>query len=356
MILDEILAHKRTEVAQRVEAMPLREIKSRLSDAPPPLDFLKRLCRNEAGLPAVIAEVKKASPSKGVIRADFDPEAIAKAYEAAGASAISVLTDERFFQGSLDYLRLVRRTVRLPVLRKDFVVDEYQVFEARAAGADAVLLIVAALEKVQLAELMNRATEIGLQALVEVHDEAELAVAVEVGAPLIGINNRNLRTFEVSLETTARLMALVRGLAPSPQPSPPGEGAGRDVLSPVGVAPSPQPSPPGEGAGRDVLSPLGAAPSPQPSPPGEGAGRDVASPPGAAPSPQPSPPGEGERKATAVARGQVRFVSESGIFTREDMVRLGAMGVDAVLIGEALMREEDIEGKLRGLIAPSPSP
>ena len=206
----------------------------------------------------MIAEVKKASPSKGLIRADFDPEAIARSYESAGASAISVLTDEKFFQGSLDYLKLVKRTVSLPVLRKDFIIDAYQVFEARTAGADAILLIVAALPHDSLTALMNCASELGMDQLVEVHDESELETALEVGAPLIGINNRNLRTFEVTLDTTARLLPMIP---------------------------------------------------------------------------------------------RAKTVSESGIFTRRDMVSLGAMGVDAVLIGEALMRQDDIQAKLAELTA-----
>jgi len=211
LTLDMILAEKKTEVEARKVALPVRELKSRLSDAPQPLDFSRKLVRNAAGTPAVIAEVKKTSPSKGLIRPDFDPEEIAKAYEAGGAAAVSVLTDEKFFQGSLDYLRRVKRVISLPVLRKDFIIDEYQVFEARAAGADAILLIVAALDKDTLAALMNRATEIGLQCLVEVHDEAEMDVALDVCAPLVGINNRDLRTFEVSLDTTERVIAFARG-------------------------------------------------------------------------------------------------------------------------------------------------
>ncbi|MCX8053788.1 MAG: indole-3-glycerol phosphate synthase TrpC [Armatimonadetes bacterium] len=257
MILDRILDVKRAEVERRKAAFPIRELKSRIGDAPIPLDFAKRLVRNQAGLPAVIAEVKKASPSKGVIREDFEPVSIATSYEDAGAAAISVLTDEEFFQGSLSYLRQVKQAVSIPVLRKDFIIDEYQVFESRAAGADAILLIVAALERDILCKLMNRANEIGLHCLVEVHDEAEMEIAIDVCAPIIGINNRNLKTFEVSLDTTARLLPMIP---------------------------------------------------------------------------------------------RAKKVSESGIFTRDDLIKLGRLGIDAVLIGEALMRERDVGAKLRELL------
>lgn len=261
MILDKILQSKIVEVKSRKAAQPMDELMRRTKDMPHALDFAGALKQNAIGLPAVIAEVKKASPSKGLIRSDFDPASIALAYESAGASAVSVLTDSEFFQGSLDYLSLVKKTISLPVLRKDFVIDEYQLWEARAAGADAVLLIVAALEKSMLRNLMAVAGGIGLQCLVEVHDEFEMDVAMSVGARIIGINNRNLQTFEVSLDTTSRLL----------------------------------------------------------------------------------------RNAKNVKQ-DAQIVSESGIFTREDMQKLGHMGVDAVLIGEALMREHDIAAKLRELI------
>jgi len=257
VILDSILQEKRIEVARRRAQIPIAELKARLTDSPAPRDFSAGLVRSESGIPAVIAEAKKASPSKGLIRADFDPVQVAKSYEAGGAAAISVLTDEKFFEGSLDYLAAVREAVRLPVLRKDFLIDEYQVFEARASGADAILLIVAALDRDTLRRLMNLASELGMQCLVEVHDEAEMDVALSVDAMLFGINNRNLQTFEVSLDTTRRLASMAHGR---------------------------------------------------------------------------------------------RLVSESGIFTRGDMEMLGGIGVDAVLIGEALMRERDIEAKLRELI------
>ena len=164
--------------------------------------------RSQAGV-ALIAEVKKASPSAGVIRPDFDPVRIATAYEQAGAAVLSVLTDEQFFQGKLEYLRLIRESVRLPLLRKDFIIDELQLYEAVAGGADAVLLIAAILDDVQLRAYRQLAAHLKLAALVEVHDEPELARAVAAGAELIGINNRNLKTFQVDLGTTERLAAQI---------------------------------------------------------------------------------------------------------------------------------------------------
>lgn len=266
MILDEILRCKREELEARRAATPLRELEARAADAAPPVDFAGALGRRPNGLPAVIAEVKKASPSKGIIRRDFEPVAIARAYQSAGAAAISVLTDERFFQGSLQYLTAIRQAVTLPVLRKDFILDEYQIFEARAAGADAVLLIAAALQEPNLKRLAAMSAELGMASLVEVHDETEMETALRVGASLIGINNRNLQTFEVSLEATARLAKLAH-------------------------------------------------------------------------------------RSTLNAQPSIRLVSESGIFSRADLEMLAGLGVDAVLIGEALMRERDVGAKLRELIA-----
>ncbi len=202
-ILNTILARKTQEVAERSARMPLAELKARVADASPVRGFANALQAAIAnGDPAVIAEVKKASPSKGVIRADFRPAEIAVSYEFGGASCLSVLTDVDFFQGADAYLQEAREACTLPVLRKDFVVDPYQVVEARVLGADCILLIVSALDDRQLAGLSDLAMTLGMDVLVEVHDIDELERAIQVPVPLVGINNRNLRTFDVSLETT----------------------------------------------------------------------------------------------------------------------------------------------------------
>ena len=246
-ILRQILARKAQELEARSAALPLRELSARCADLPETRGFAAALeATIEAGQAAVIAEIKKASPSAGVIRADFQPAAIARSYEAGGAACLSVLTDQDFFQGSDRYLQQARSACALPVLRKDFTIDAYQVYEARAIGADAILLIVAALGDAALLELSLLAAELDLDVLVEVHDEAELERALQIPAPMVGINNRNLRTFETRIETTLELRRRVR-------------------------------------AGR-VL------------------------------------------------------VTESGIRTREDLVRLRAAGVHAFLVGEAFMR------------------
>jgi len=264
-MLDRILETKRREVEVLKRKVSYGEWERRIADLPPCRGFARALspaCRNRAV--ALIAEVKRASPSKGVIRADFDPVAIARAYERSGADCLSVLTDETFFRGSLDHLRGVREAVRIPVLRKDFTIDPVQVFEARTAGADAVLLIACALADREMAELYRLARDVGLDVLVEVHDRAELERALELGASLIGINNRNLRTFETDLAVTESLMRYV-------------------------------------------------------------------------------PPG-------------VVVVGESGISGPEDVARLAAAGVDAVLVGEHLMRQPDVEEavvRLMGLVARS---
>ena len=209
-VLKRILARKQEEVAERRERVSLFELKARLSGAPPARGFTDAVeAKLRAGLPAVIAEVKKASPSKGVIRPDFDPAAIARSYEAGGAACLSVLTDIDFFQGSDAYLQQARAACSLPVLRKDFVVDAWQLHEARLLGADCVLLIAAALDDVQLAEFAYIADELGMDVLVEVHDLDELERALPVPARLLGINNRNLRTFEVSLQNTLDLKDMV---------------------------------------------------------------------------------------------------------------------------------------------------
>jgi indole-3-glycerol phosphate synthase len=255
-ILEKIVATKRQEIERAQAAMPLGELRARLTDAPPVRDFFAPLA---AGGPIrLIAEVKKASPSQGVIRADFDPVAIARAYEEHGASCLSVLTDEPFFQGSLDSLRQVRQAVGLPVLRKDFILDTYQLVEARAAGADAVLLIAECLDDCRLRQLHNEAIELGLAPLVEFYDPQNLDRVLAAGAQLIGVNNRDLRTFAVDLDHTIRLREQV---------------------------------------------PLDCV-----------------------------------------------LVAESGIHTRADVLRLEAAGVDAMLVGESLMREPDVGAAVERLL------
>ena len=205
-ILQRILARKAQEIEARSTALPLRELSARCADLPDTRGFAAALeAKIEAGQTAVIAEIKKASPSAGVIRDPLDPEAIARSYEANGAACLSVLTDADFFQGSDAYLQQARAACALPVLRKDFTIDAYQVYEARALGADAILLIVAALGDAALLELALLAADLDLDVLVEVHDEAEQERALDVPAPMIGVNNRDLRTFETSLETTLKL-------------------------------------------------------------------------------------------------------------------------------------------------------
>lgn len=209
-ILQRILARKAEEVAARVASLPLPEMRARALEMPPVRGFAAAIeARIAAGAPAVIAEVKKASPSKGVIRPVFHPAEIARSYAAGGAACLSVLTDVDFFQGHDDFLQQARAACALPVLRKDFTIDPYQVHEARALGADCILLIVAALSDGQLAELAGTAMQLGLDVLVEVHDIDELERAIQVPAPLLGINNRSLRTFEVSLDTTLSLREAV---------------------------------------------------------------------------------------------------------------------------------------------------
>ena len=209
-VLKRILARKQEEVAERRDRVSLFELKARAASAPPVRGFADAVqAKIAAGLPAVIAEVKKASPSKGVIRADFDPAAIARSYEAGGAACLSVLTDIDFFQGSDAYLQQARAACSLPVLRKDFIVDAYQLYEARVLGADCVLLIAAALDDAQLSEYAFIADELGMDVLVEVHDLDELERALPIPARLLGINNRNLKTFEVSLQTTLELKVAV---------------------------------------------------------------------------------------------------------------------------------------------------
>lgn len=206
-ILRKILSRKAEEVAQRRDAIPLASLRERAMNASPVRGFANALQRRAAtGRLAVIAEIKKASPSKGVLREDFNPAEIARSYARAGATCLSVLTDVDFFQGEDAHLKEARAACSLPVLRKDFVIDEYQVFESRALGADCILLIVAALSDGQLRDLKEAARGLGMDVLVEVHDADELERALSLDARLIGINNRDLRTFETRLETTLALL------------------------------------------------------------------------------------------------------------------------------------------------------
>ncbi|MBW3596847.1 MAG: indole-3-glycerol phosphate synthase TrpC [Planctomycetes bacterium] len=206
-ILDKIVATKKQEIAAAEAARPERELRAEVADAPPVRDFFAPLA--PAGSIRLIAEVKKASPSKGVIREDFDPVAIARIYEENGAACISVLTDERFFQGSLEYLAAIRRHVKVPLLRKDFILATRQLLEARCAGADAVLLIAECLDDCNLRKLHNEAVELGLTPLVEFYEESNLERVLDAGATLIGVNNRDLRTFHTDLEHTMRMRARV---------------------------------------------------------------------------------------------------------------------------------------------------
>jgi len=218
-ILDTIVEQKKLEVARLPErVLAAGDLRDALLERGERRDFIAALRRLRRRDIALIAEVKKASPSAGVICENFDPIRIAKEYEAAGASCLSVLTDEKFFQGSLDYLRQIRAAVKLPLLRKDFIIDERQILEAIEWGADAILLIVAILSDEQLRKFHALATEAGLAALVEVHDEAELERALKIGPPLIGINNRNLKNFQVDLATTERLAVRIFSTL-NPQPS-----------------------------------------------------------------------------------------------------------------------------------------
>ena len=256
MILDEIVAYKKEELAETKRGASLADQKKRAADAGPLRGFGAAL--TATGGIKLIAEVKKASPSKGVIREDFDPVRIAATYQEAGATCLSVLTEKKYFQGSLEYLGAIRRAVGLPLLRKDFIVDEYQIFEARAAGADAILLIAASLDRRQLEDYLGIAGNLGLDVLVESHTVKELDKTLHAGARIVGINNRDLTRFTVSLQTTFDLL--------------------RDIP-------------------EDRI-----------------------------------------------------VVSESGIQSRDDVVRLEKAGVDAVLVGESLMREKDMGRKVKELL------
>jgi len=255
-ILDEIVSHKREELARRRREVSRAELEQRCAAWPAPWDFARALTPAPGGV-RLLAEVKKASPSRGVLAERFDPLALAETFAANGAAALSVLTDEKYFQGSLEFLTSIRRRVSVPVLRKDFTLDEYQLWEARAAGADAILLIVSILDAAELRALLQAATGLGLHALVEAHTASELDVAMTAGARIVGINNRNLKTFETRIETSLELLPLVP-------------------------------------AGRLV-------------------------------------------------------VSESGFFTADQVRRVAAAGAHAVLVGEALVRADDVAAKVREL-------
>ncbi len=209
-ILKKILARKVEEITEACEKVSLRELSAMAASAPEPRGFIHGLYeRINNGDPAIIAEIKKASPSKGVIREDFNPADIAKSYSEGGAACLSVLTDHDFFQGSAEYLKAARHACELPVIRKDFIIDEYQVYESRAMGADCILLIVAALGDAQMAELMGLAAHLNMDVLIEAHDAQELSRALQLSPSLVGINNRDLRTFDVSLNTTLDLLTEV---------------------------------------------------------------------------------------------------------------------------------------------------
>jgi indole-3-glycerol phosphate synthase len=209
-ILDKIMAHKMAEVEHQRSKVPLVELKARADDSAGSRGFVENLEASLAqGRAAVIAEIKKASPSQGVIREDFYPSKIAESYQENGASCLSVLTDAEFFQGSIDYFQQARQACTIPMLRKDFMLDEYQVFEAKFIGADCILLIAAALEDGLMQDLAGQSLELGMDVLIEVHDGEELHRGLALKQPMIGINNRNLRTFETSLDTTIDLLPLI---------------------------------------------------------------------------------------------------------------------------------------------------
>ena len=235
-ILKKILAVKAQEVTAAKQAKPLSVMRTEAEQAATPRDFTGAIRgKIAAGKPAVIAEIKKASPSKGILRENFNPAEIAASYAKHGAACLSVLTDEQFFQGSAAYLQQARAACALPVLRKDFMIDPYQIYQARAMGADAILLIAAALSLVEMQEFEALAHSLNMAVLVEVHDAAELEVALQLSTPLIGINNRNLRTFEVSLQNTLDLLPRIAASLPLPAGEGWGGGAPRIVVTESGI-------------------------------------------------------------------------------------------------------------------------
>ena len=212
MMLGEIVRNRAAGITRQKQLISVDELKNRLASAMPVRDFMAALIGNgKADDIRIIAEVKKASPSRGVIRSGFDPLGLAREYEANGAAAVSVLTEEAYFQGSLEYLRLIKEKTGLPVLRKDFIIDEYQIYEARSAGADAVLLIAAILDDKALKNFLWLTDALGMAALVEVHDKEEIKKTLQAGASLIGVNNRDLKTFKVDINPTIRLAPCAKG-------------------------------------------------------------------------------------------------------------------------------------------------